>query len=785
MSSIKERKPSQAAIIILLCMSLLVVCAITLLSHRNIEAVDQAQEQYKISQGLMNLRVELLSMLTDAETGQRGFLLTGEEEYLEPYNQAILAIPQLLDRFKFQAVSRPDQAENIRNLEPIVLARLDELRESVEFRRSNTEPAETQLIPHSIRGKMLMDEIRKRCAVIEQITTNRLAAFSAAEEESSGRLRIVSILGSGLLFVFLIISALAVFRSMSLYKKSDAGKKLLETTLESIGDAVITTDKAGNVTYLNPVAETMTGWTSREANGLPLQEVFQIINSQTDETAPNPVERVLQQRQPVGLALHTVLIQRGGKTFPIEDSAAPILDQHGDLIGAVLVFHDVTHALKMATQLTHQASHDALTGLINRREFERRLEHALLTAQVDATVHTMLYLDLDQFKIVNDTCGHLVGDELLRQLTNLLQTKLRKNDALARLGGDEFGVLLENCPTGPALDVADQLRQAAYEFHFVWKDRVFQLGLSIGLVTFSDGKETLADILRMTDAACYLAKDKGRNRIQIYTPGDTGLAKRRGEMGWVGRIQKALDEQRFVLYSQKILPLMNGIGGGEHYELLLRLKDEDGMLIPPMAFIPAAERYGLMPQLDRWVVATAFAQHRGRHLPGAPAGTCAINLSGTSVCDENFYEFVTEQFDRYKISPGGICFEITETSAIANLTQATELIGKLKNLGCRFSLDDFGSGMSSFTYLKHLPVDYLKIDGEFVKDMVDDPIDHAMVEAINSIGHVMHIETIAEFVENNAILDALRKIGVDYAQGYGIEKPRLSDLLHTDFRDLT
>ncbi|MBA2659750.1 MAG: EAL domain-containing protein [Nitrosospira sp.] len=552
-------------------------------------------------------------------------------------------------------------------------------------------------------------------------------------------------------------------------------KERLRVTLSCIGDAVITTDMFGKVTYLNPVAETMTGWTSDAANGLLLPKVFHIVNAQTSELVPNPVERVLSEKQTMGLALHTLLIQRGGKTFPIEDSAAPIRNQEGDTIGAVLVFHDVSHAQKMATEMTYQASHDALTGLINRREFERRLEHALETGKQDAKQHTLPYLDLDQFKLVNDSCGHMAGDELLKQLTSVLQARLRTNDTLGRLGGDEFGVLLESCPTGPALRVADLLRQTVREFHFVWKDRVFQIGLSIGLVTFSDGGETLADILRMADAACYLAKDKGRNRVQIYTSGDTGLAQRHGEMGWVGRIQKALKEDRFVLYSQKILSLVNSLQDSDHYEMLLRMKGEDGTLIPPMAFIPAAERYGLMPQLDRWVVATAFAQYEGRHSPHSALGTCAINLSCASICDDNFYEFVTEQFDRYKVPPRGICFEITETAAIANLKQAVELIGKLKNLGCRFSLDDFGSGMSSFTYLKHLPVDYLKIDGGFVKDMVGDPIDHAMVEAINHIGHVMHIETIAEFVENNATLGALRRIGVDYAQGYGIEKPRLSN----------
>ncbi|WON75131.1 EAL domain-containing protein [Nitrosospira sp. Is2] len=549
-------------------------------------------------------------------------------------------------------------------------------------------------------------------------------------------------------------------------------KERLRVTLSCIADGVITTDTAGNITYMNPVAEAMTGWMLKSAVDLPLLDVFHIVNTHTGEPSPNPVERVFKENQAVGLAQNTNLVQRGGVAYPIEDSAAPIRDRQGDIIGAVLVFHDVSYARKMASEMKHQASHDALTGLINRREFEQRLERSLQTGKEDAIEHTLLYLDLDQFKIVNDTCGHMAGDELLKQLSALLQAKLRKNDTLARLGGDEFGVLLESCPSGPSLRIAELLRQTVREFRFVWGDRIFTLGLSIGLVTFSNGGETLADILRMADSACFLAKDKGRDRVQIYTLDDTGLAQRHSEMGWVGRIQKALEEECFVLFRQKILPIVSNSVDGDHYEVLLRMKDEDGNLVPPMAFIPAAERYGLMPRLDRWVITTAFMQYKASPYVAA----CAINLSGASICDDGFYEFVVEQFDLHKVPPSRICFEITETSAVANLTQAAALIRKLKDLGCRFALDDFGSGMCSFAYLKHLPVDYLKIDGGFVKGMVDDPIDRAMVEAINHIGHVMQLKTIAEFVESDAILQALRKIGVDYAQGYGIEKPRLSGL---------
>lgn len=548
-------------------------------------------------------------------------------------------------------------------------------------------------------------------------------------------------------------------------------KESLRVTLSSIGDAVITTDTDGNVTYLNPVAEQMTGWSNAEANGLPLPEVFYTVDENDGEITSNPVALVLLQGQTDGLVGSTVLIGRSGARHPIENSAAPIRDQDNNISGVVLVFHDVSHARKMVAEMTHQATHDALTGLYNRREFERRVELALKTGKEGDKQHTLLYLDLDQFKIVNDTCGHVAGDELLRQLSTLLRDKLRQSDTLARLGGDEFGVLLDSCGTESALRIAEVLRLTVSDFHFVWLDKVFPIGVSIGLVTFANDGITLADILKMADIACYISKDSGRNRVHVYEELDQKLIQRHGEMGWIGRLQKALDENRFVLYSQKIQSTRSEHDAGNHFELLIRIHDEDGSVVPPMAFIPAAERYGLMPTIDRWVIRTACSHYAARRSRGESPDKYAINLSGTSICDEQFLPFVLEQFAVHRIPPGDICFEITETAAIVNLNQAVALIKELKAIGCQFSLDDFGSGMSSFGYLKHLPVDFLKIDGGFVKDILDDPIDRAMVEAIHNIGHVMGLQTIAEYVENDAIADVLREIGIDFVQGFGIEKP--------------
>jgi diguanylate cyclase (GGDEF)-like protein/PAS domain S-box-containing protein len=548
-------------------------------------------------------------------------------------------------------------------------------------------------------------------------------------------------------------------------------KELAQITLASIGDGVIRTDAAGVVDYLNPVAERLTGWTSAEACGQPVGGIFNVVDETTGKPLANPVERCLQEEAVVELAGYSLLTRRDGRDFAIRDSAAPIRDRLGRIAGCVLVFKDVTQLRGMEREMMYLARHDPLTGLINRREFENRLQHCLTTAREDGRLHALFYLDLDEFKVVNDTCGHLAGDEMLKQVTALLKARLRKTDTLARLGGDEFGVLLEDSELEDARRVGEALRAEVRSFRFAWQERIFEIGVSIGLVPITGESLDMAQVLSAADAACYVAKESGRNRMHEYQPDDSALAERYGEMQWIHRIHKAFAEHRFFLYQQTILPLRPEPDEPPLCEIFIRMIDEDGRIASPGAFIPAAERYHLIASIDRWVVHAAFVSLACRILSHGDETCFAINLSGQSIGDEYFLEYVLEEMEQTGVEPTRICFEITETAAVGNLSQAMRFIEVLKKFGCRFVLDDFGSGLSSFAYLKNLSVDFLKIDGAFVRDMVGSPVQRALVESIHQIGQVMGIRTIAESVENRQTLDVLREIGVDYVQGYGISLP--------------
>ena len=539
-------------------------------------------------------------------------------------------------------------------------------------------------------------------------------------------------------------------------------KERAQVTLASIGDAVITTNAAGRIEYLNTAAETLTGWSHAEAHDRELAEIFQVRPADDPAVVTGSLEAPVRD---------SLLINRAQQQIAIDQSVAPICGRDGEVLGSVVVFHDVSQQRLFAQEMSYQASHDALTGLYNRRAFEERLGQLLASARSDGVQHALLYLDLDQFKIVNDACGHSAGDQLLRQLAALLRKEARQSDALARLGGDELGILLQNCQEDEAEKVAQKLLQNINDFRFAWKERTFAIGASIGLVSFDSESENAASILSAADAACYAAKDKGRNRVLVYQADNVELSQRRTQMQWVTRLKHALDEDRFVLYSQPIVPIASGTTAPVYQEVLLRLREEDGTIVLPGAFLPAAERYGLMPELDRWVVRTTL-QWLAKHAadPGL-AASYSINLSGQSLSDAPFLGFVLHEIERSGVSPGHVYFEITETAAVTASHSAREVMQTLKDRGCRFLLDDFGSGWSSFVYLKSLPVDFLKIDGSLVRDMAHDVLDEAMVRSINEIGHVLGIATIAEFVESEAVLEKLKALGVDYAQGYGIALP--------------
>jgi diguanylate cyclase (GGDEF)-like protein/PAS domain S-box-containing protein len=521
-----------------------------------------------------------------------------------------------------------------------------------------------------------------------------------------------------------------------------------------------------NIIEANPALCKMLGYSKEQLIGVDFKDI----------THPDDVEvSVTHHRNLVAGIIANYhfekrYIHKQGHELWVLLSVSLVRDKDATPLYAIAQMQDITERKQVEKKLSYQATHDVLTGLVNRREFESRAERILDTIRQDNVEHALCFMDLDQFKVVNDTCGHMAGDEMLRQITSVLQNVVRKRDTLARLGGDEFGVLMEHCSLDDAHRVAISLQKAIQEYQFSWEEQTFKAGVSIGLVPISATTSNLTQLLKDADAACYMAKELGRNRIHVYHHEDVDLVKRSGEMQWVARLNQALEEDRFCLYAQAIVPL--DASTEKHYEFLIRMIDEKGEIIPPGAFLPAAERYNLISKIDRWVVQNALTLLANNPDFLKHINFCAINLSGQSLTNPDILEFIIEKFNTSEVDGEKICFEITETAAISNLNSAMTFISTLKDLGCRFALDDFGSGLSSFAYLKNLPVDYLKIDGMFVKDIVDDPIDHAMVKSINEIGQVMGMKTIAEFVENDEIKGMLREIGVNFAQGYGIDKPQ-------------
>ncbi|MEM7083587.1 MAG: EAL domain-containing protein [Pseudomonadota bacterium] len=638
----------------------------------------------------------------------------------------------------------------------------DEFEESMPDWTSLVHPDDLARVQSSLR-----DHLDGRTELFESIHRMRhrsgewrwLLSRAKAKPDHNGRLK-------RLVGVELDVTERKLYEEALFREKESA-----QITLQSIGDGVITTDADCIVEYLNPVAEELTGWKLEDASGRPVDDIFRGFHEETCEPLENPLAVSIRRKRSIKSIRPTLLIRRDGNELYIESNAAPIRDGRGNFSGGVLVFHDVSESRELNRRLSYHASHDILTGLVNRREFESRLERALRSAKAGETEYALCYFDLDQFKMVNDSCGHTAGDTLLGQLGSLLKSKIRWRDTLARLGGDEFGLLLESCSLDEALQTAEELREAIEEFKFMWDERTFRLGVSIGVVPITNDNEDITSILTAADSACASAKEAGRNRIHCFQENDIELMRRRREMQWAARINNALEEDRFELYRQLIRPLSSS-EEGLHYEILLRMRDENGAVVTPDVFISAAERYSITPNIDRWVIENTLRWLISEADERERLTLCSINLSGQSLGDDKFLPFVIDQFRTSGIDATKICFEITETAAIASYSQASRFINSLKELGCQFALDDFGTGMSSFGYLKHFPVDYLKIDGSFVKEILRDPIDREMVRSINEIGHLTGKKTIAEFAENDEIINVLQEMKVDYAQGYGVSVPK-------------
>lgn len=559
-----------------------------------------------------------------------------------------------------------------------------------------------------------------------------------------------------------------------------------QLTLESIGDGVITTDPRGKIVFMNAAAEQLTGFELAAARSKSLSEIVSLVDEVERKPLRDPVKACLEQDRRLNLGRRALLLPRSGDVeYSIEVTASPIRQRERrgatvqtEIEGAVVVLHDVTELRGLARQDSYQATHDALTGLLNRREFERRLNDALQDAHAGGSGHVLCYLDLDRFKAVNDTCGHMAGDNMLREVAGLIKEQVRDSDSVARLGGDEFGTLLAGCPVEKAQQIAEDIVNAIKNYRFVWRDKIFDVGVSIGLVEISQESGSVEDALSAADSACYMAKREGRGRAHVYSARDEAVARQRGEIQWLQRLQSALKENRFELYTQAIVSLGRGIERGPAVEILLRLHDEEGEEISPRSFMRAAERYHLMPLIDRWVVRTALAAIRNGDLRIPQNRTFSLNISGQTLGDAQFLEFVVDCLDRTGVAPDRLCFELTETTVVTNLEHAQRFIGVLHGMGCMFALDNFGSGLGSFANLRNLEMDFLKIDGSFVRALVEDDVSHAMVNAMVELARTLQISVVAEHVESEAVLSLVKKLGVNYVQGFGIERPRPLATVH-------
>lgn len=559
----------------------------------------------------------------------------------------------------------------------------------------------------------------------------------------------------------------------SLQASLDRGKLQARVTLESIGEGVITTDRGGAIDYMNEASEQLIGVTRSAALGKQLLDLIALVDEVDGESLGDPVRRCMTERRRVNLGRRALLsCKQSSREFSVELTASPIRGPDHEPAGCVVIFHDVTELRGLAREMSYQASHDALTGLVNRLEFERRLGVALKSVRGEGAGHVVCYLDLDRFKVVNDTCGHVAGDNLLREISSLLKQEVRDSDTVARVGGDEFAMLLTGCPLDKARQIADDVCRAVGEYRFSWQGRAFDIGISIGLVEVGPASVSAESVLNAADSACYVAKRQGRGRVHVYSARDELLARERGEIQWLKRIQNALKENSFELYVQPIVAVAGRVDSGPAAEVLIRMRDESGKLILPASFLSAAERYQLMSHIDRWVVQAALTA-LASGVPHLPEGrTCGINISGQSLADEEFLGFVVDLLDHTGVPPSKICFEVNESVLINNIEHARRFINVLHGMGCQFAMDNFGSGVGSFAKLQLLSLDYLKIDGAYTRNLEKDSINREMVAALIGLSRRLNFRVVAEQIEDQESFDAIREMGVEFAQGNLVERPR-------------
>ncbi len=550
------------------------------------------------------------------------------------------------------------------------------------------------------------------------------------------------------------------------------GKRQAQYTLESISEGVITTDNEGRIDYMNRAAESMVGTNRDDATGHKIGELFSLIDEADRRSLGDPVERCLSIRRRVNMGRRALMVSKDSEhEHSVEISASPIQGPANSISGTVVVFHDVGEIRGLTQQMSYQATHDALTGLINRREFERRLQEAMDSAHAEEAVHILCYMDLDRFKAVNDSCGHIAGDNMLREVSSLIKEQVRDSDFVGRLGGDEFGTLLMGCPIEKAQQIAADICNAVAGYRFVWKDKIFNIGISVGLVQISNASGTLQDVVSAADSACYVAKQSGRGQVHVYSARDEAIARDRGDIQWLRQLQDALHEGKFELAMQPIIATGSGDNSGPAVEVLIRMPDERGRHSNSADFLRSAERYQLMPQIDRWVFNATLAAINAQEIRLASNRSCAINISGQTLGDEGFLDFVVEALDHSGVAPGSICFEVTESAISANLQYAQRFIEVLHGIGCEFALDDFGSGLGSFSNLKHLPVDYLKIDGSYTRNLSSDLVNQEVVSAMIKLARTLDFKIVAEQVEEQEDFDWLRDNGVDFVQGNFIDPP--------------